>query len=318
MLNTIAKLRWALGLAVIAASLSACSNTNPVDSQSLTLRGGAGSTMHEVEFGSRVATIDAGTRTLTFTGNNEVGVAVEDAEIVRRSENGVETPIDFGEIQVGDSVEVRGNRQDDGSVLLDRIRVRADQDDNEDVEFDGVITGIDVANSSLTVANRAETILVDSNTVIFGRSPDHHVSASGEGDDDDNSGDDDEGEFRGDTLLTLADLAIGDSIEVHALIIDSATLLATLIEVEDGAFEDEGAAQVEFRDGVATLDTLTRTITFLTQPWVGIVAENADLRDLNENIIPLADFFACQMVEVRGFVISGDTIAVVRMEMENF
>ncbi len=102
------------GLAVVMMMIG-CSSESPLspNSNSIANNKGGGTNANlaaQVEFGSHVASVDVDLRKLTFTTNSEVVYAAADAEIVRRN-GGSETPITFSEIVVGDSVEVRGNRQ---------------------------------------------------------------------------------------------------------------------------------------------------------------------------------------------------------------
>jgi len=298
----------------MAAALTACSQSNPTGSDlTPAARGGRSSTTHQVEFASRVATTDPATRTLTFTTNPEIAIAADDAEIVLK-DSGTETPIPFDQIQVGDSLEVRGDRQSDGTILVDRIRVRIGDDEDEDLEFHSVITSINLTDSSFTVRDRTETILVTGATRIVG-----HTSGGGtamaahDGDDDDN-----EGSGRGDradTTVAFEALAVGDSVEVHALIVDAATLQATVVELEDEANDDPN--EVEFKDHLASVDVASRTVTFDNQSWTGIVNEAADLQDLGDMPIGLDGFMAGQFVEVRGSAGAGDTLLITRMHMDN-
>lgn len=304
-----------LAMLVLAAALTACTRTNPTGSDvSLSARGNLTTATHEIEFGSRVATIDPASRTLTFTTNDETVTAAIDAEIVRKG-NGNETPILFDDILVGDSVEVRGERQPEGTILADRIRVRVDDDDDDgDVEFHSVITGIDLIDSTFTVRDRPEIIHVTPTTRILGRTRgSHNALPAHDGDDDDNSGPGDA--KSGDTTISFEALMVGDSVEVDALIIDSATLQATEVELEDRANDDVN--QVEFKDHLASVDVAGRTVTFDSQTWIGVVDESADLQDLNDKSVTLDAFMAGQLVEVRGSAGTGDTLWISRMHMDN-
>jgi len=298
----------------MAAALTACARSNPTGSD-LTpgTRGNLTAITAEVEFASRVATTDPATRTLTFTTSPEIAIAADDAEIVLKN-GGADIPITFAEIQIGDSVEVRGDRQSDGTILADRIRVRIGDDEDEDLEFHSVITSINLVDSSFTVRDRTEIILVTGTTRIVGRTSGGGTSmAAHDGDDDDN-----EGSGRGDradTTVAFEALVVGDSVEVHALIIDASTLQATVVELEDETDDDPN--EIEFKDHLASVDVVSRTVTFDHQPWTGIVDETADLQDLSDMPIGLDGFMAGQFVEVRGSAGTGDTLRITRMHMDN-
>ncbi len=382
----------------VLALMIGCSSNSPLSPSTNTspnLKGGVednSSLAAQVEFASRVASTDTGQRRLTFTGNSEIVFADADAEIVRR-QSGNETPITFDEIQVGDSVEVRGNRQSDnsvladrirvkiedsnsaevefggrvatidpqtrtitfvnnptlinvmagaeivnhdfqvsitlndivpgdsvdirganqpdGSVLADRVRLRVGDDSNDaDVEFKGTITAIDYTAGEFSVSGRNETILVTSTTQIFTKlnHRNHIIGKRGHGEDD--------GFVNGrDTVIAFTSLQVGDSVEVHADIVDAATLRATIIEVED--FMMGEPMDVQFKATIATIDPATRTVTFAGQNWLGTAAETAVLTGFNNEPIALTDFPVGQLVEVKGFPGTGDQLSIVRMQKED-
>ena len=65
------------------------------------------------------------------------------------------------------------------------------------------------------------------------------------------------------------------------------------------------------------MDPVSGMVTFSSQPWTGQVAESAELRDLNGNPAPLGAFSAGQLVEVKGFPLSENSLLIVRMDMDN-
>ncbi len=384
-------------LSVLALMIGCSSNSplSPATNTSPALKGGVDNNSGlaaQVEFASRVASTDASQRKLTFKGNSEVVFAATDAEIVRR-QGGNETPITFEEIQVGDSVEVRGDRQSDNSVLADRIRVKIDDNNNgevefggrvatidpqartitfvniptqitvmpnaqitnhdlqvaitlsdivpgdsveirgtnqpggsvladrvrlrigddsndADLEFKGTITAIDYTAGQFNVSGRSETILVTSTTQIFTKinHREHFLGKRGQGEDD--------GFVAGrDTVIAFTSLQIGDSVEVHADIIDAATLRATIIEVEDFLLGEP--MDLQFKATIASINAVTRTVDFAGQSWNGTVAESAVLTGFNNEPIALSDFPVGQLVEVKGFPGMGDQLTIVRMHKED-
>ncbi len=269
---------------------------------------------NELETGGRVETIDPDARTMTFVGNPMLINVALYAEIVQKN-GGAEVHIELSEISPGDSVDVRGGLQGDGSLLVDRVRLRNGFDDDfmADHEFTSVINTIDYTNLEFTVDSRTETILVDENTFIFmkeDRSSNTDFSSS-EGDDDD----DDDDDLRQRLEILFTDLVIGDTVEVYANQVDPNTLLAVVVELEDGAFEN--GMQVEFKDLLASVDSETGTVTFLNETWIGVLAENAELFGLNGEVLTLSDFLTGELVEVKGFATSGDTISIVHMHKDN-
>ncbi|MDH3891226.1 MAG: DUF5666 domain-containing protein [candidate division Zixibacteria bacterium] len=266
---------------------------------------------NELETSGRVETVDPALRTITLVGVAlQINVAAG-AEIVQKH-SGVETVIELSDILPGDSVDIRGDVQTDGSLLANRVRVRDGDDFRADLEFYGTVTEINYAESWLTVDSRTEKIFVDSNTSIFvksGSDPNGGALAKRGGGDDD----DDDGHLP--IYFAFEDIMVGDSLEVHANVVNESTLYAVAIEIEDGAANDN--MQVEVKDTLATVDVEARTITLVGQAWTGIVNENADLRGLNDELLTLADFGAGELVEVKGFAQSDGTVLITRMHKDN-
>jgi hypothetical protein len=290
---------------------SACSKQNPVSSPTTRSLSHL-STTHDVDFEATVTTSDAATRTFTFEENAETVIVTETAEIRRHFETSPSVDITFEDISQGEFIRIRGNRQENGSVLADRVDV-PDNDDNDDgdVEFHSVITSIDLVDSTITVSARAESILVDANTRIYGHVSGRSANATHDGDGDDGAGDADNGR---DTVVSFESLSVGDSVEIHALVVDASTLLATRIELEDDMDDNE---DIEFKDTLATVNETTRIVSFQNQSWIGVVDENAELRNLADQIVGLDAFDTDQLVEVKGLPRMGDTLLIVRMEMDN-
>lgn len=261
---------------------------------------------NEIEFGGRVSTLDASTRAMTLVGDPRVIHVADNAEVMNQD---LQVQIDLSEIVPGDSVEIRGVNQPDGSVLADRVRLRQADSGDTDLEFRGRILSIDYGAGSFTVSGRTESILVDAATVIYAKLSPSQRELGKQGHDD--NGDLDSSTY---TPLSFTDLQLGDSVEVHANIIDASTLKATAIELEDadGILED-----IEFKATIASIDPITRTVTFTGQNWVGTVSETALLTGFNYETIALTDFPVGQLVEVKGFPGQGDALEVVRMHKEN-
>ncbi len=117
-----------------------------------------------------------------------------------------------------------------------------------------------------------------------------------------------------DTLLSFTDLKVGDSVEVHANIVNASTLQAVRIELEDldGVIED-----IQFTAAIATIDVATRTVTFVGQTWNGTISATAVLTGFNNEPIALDNFPVGQLVEVKGFPGAGSALQVVRMHKED-
>jgi hypothetical protein len=279
----------------------------------LRIRGSDDNNGIEMEFGGRVAAVDPVGRTIALVNNAMVITVLPMAEIVQKN-GGVELPIGLEDIALGDSLDIRGNLQGDGSLAADRVRLRVGREDfSADLEIKSTVTEIDYANGTLRVAGRPELIVTDANTFIFvkvggGRNGDG--SSLGRGDDGQESDDD-----RLTMPITLTDIAVGDTVEVYADVVDASTLYAAVIELEDGAMEH--AFEVEFKDILATVDLATGTVTFANSGWVGMIAAGADLAGLNNEPISIDAFTAGNIVEIKAFQTGENTLNIVRMHRDN-
>lgn len=263
----------------------------------------------ETELYGRVATIDPVGRTMTLVGKATAITVQAGAEIVHKV-SGAEIRIELAAIAVGDSVEVRGTLQANGSLSADRVRLRAgDENFASDVEFTSTITAIDYGAMTLTLANGA-FVITDANTYIFVKVEQRltfNSSASDGGDEDSDN--------RLHKPLLFSDLSLGDTVEVYANVLLSGEYYAVAIELEDGAFE--AGLEVEFKTTLASVDTAGGVVTFNGQPWTGQVDGAADLRGLMNEPLLLTDFAAGQLVEVKGFKIGTDSLRVVVMHKDN-
>jgi len=124
-----------------------------------------------------------------------------DTRIKRRGQ-----PIALADVKVGDKVEVEGSSQADGSVLASKIKVEDgenDDDQNDDeVEFTGPIDSI--TPPTLMVSGRK--VVTNGSTRIR----------------------------RGDKTVALADLQVGEKVEVEGTKQADGSVLASKIKVEDG------------------------------------------------------------------------------------
>lgn len=265
---------------------------------------------NEVETGGRVETIDAIARTLTLRNNPTLYQIAPNAEVVQKI-SGTETPIDLDDIVPGDSVDVRGNAQANGSVLVDRLRLRVGFDDDfaSDLEFKGEITAIDYNGSTFSVDSRPGVISVNANTFIFVK-VDFNDTVSSTAKRNGESAD-----TRLKQRIQFTDLVAGDTVEVYANVTGLNTYYAVAVELEDGAFENE--QEVEFKSVLASVDANTRVVTFTTQSWIGNVHPEAALTGLNNETLLLSAFSAGQIVEVRGFAQANGDLMITEMKRDN-
>jgi hypothetical protein len=303
-----------VGLAILAPAifLVGCSTDQPVQSTVVdntdVNRVVTAPPEGQVQFTATVATTDAGTRTLTFDEVDYVVVAAEDCEIARMVD-GEAVTIAFEDIIVGDYIKVCGLTQDDGSVLAHRIRVYCEGCANYDVAFRDKIATIDYTGMSFTVEGRTETIFVDENTLIWTTmGSGMALSETGEG-----GGGDERTRSRGirDVALEFTDLAVGNTVEVRAVIEGAATLRAVMIKVAAESYRP----CLEFDATIATLDYDTRDITFDGLDWDGWVCPSAVLTDADDNALLLEDFGIGDAVSVKGRVQDDGTLLICYMSL---
>ena len=109
-------------------------------------------------------------------------------------------------------------------------------------------------------------------------------------------------------------MKIGDSVEVHANIVDANNLQAVRIELED---VNGGIQDVQFKTAIATLDFANPTVTFVGQTWNRKLSETALLTGFNNESITLDAFAVGQLVEVEGFPGQAGALQIVRMHKED-
>lgn len=308
-------LLFLLGVMVAAISFG-CSSENPLGPPSGTMNSYSPlsqdivtTTGDPFQVTGRVESIDWDALQLTLAGYAYVITAGEDCDIAL-IEQGIETPIAFAEMNVGDSLQVCGTLLENDNVLARRIRVYSEGTcDPYDVAFGGTIATIDYAAGTFTVAERGETILTDENTVIWTRI--YHTSNSLARTGDPGTTDPDHGHFKfaRDTILAFVDLKVGDWIEVKADIIDVNTLLAVKIKLASDCL----VQCVQFTDQLALVDVDTRTVTFETESWIGVVCPNALLAEASGAPLTLADFNPADLVSVRGYPVTEETLKICQM-----
>ncbi len=155
----------------------------------------------------------------TIQTTSETSITVQNVEffvdsntIIVAEEHGL---IQFGELAVGQEVEVRGFLREDSTYLALVIKVEDDDYTSDDLEFEGPITEIGL--DFLVVSN--VTCYVDSSTVIFT----HHG-----------------------TMLGFADLSVGDIVEIKAVLQEDGTYKAMRIKLENDEDEIEVAGTIDF------------------------------------------------------------------------
>ena len=247
---------------------------------------------------------------LTFVDREETVIAAEDCQIVEVVA-GVQTGIEFGDIEVDDRAKVCGQLQEDETVLAHRICIYMGQEFCQyDLAFRDTVTTIDYGAGSFTVKNRAETIVVDENTNIWGVLPewqrgseDNGTNKFGTSTNAEQSDDSPRRERH--TTYEFSDLQVGDILEIKANILDENTLYAVSIKMANSGFN----ACTEFESVLASVDYTERIVTFEDNDWIGNVCPGAQLLNAGGAPITLEDFVSGESVYVKGHPVSdGDDL----------
>lgn len=272
-------------------------------------------TPENYQFAARVQATDQNRKMIMFQDRPDTVIAQQHCEFARHC-FGFQFQVEFSDIKPGDSVQVQGEKHQDGYMYARRIQVcTADPGGRWDVSFKDTIATIDYTLGTLTVANRSELITIDENTEIFGVT----VTITDPADNGRGGGGDaalgypgGSGPHYADTSLSFTDLAVGDVVTVHAMYVDETTLLATCIRLTDCAEINKKC--IEFVDQLASVDLDTRIVTFVGQTWTGEVCNGAQLIGLDGEELTLADFALGETVAVKGFPVTEQTLRISKME----
>ncbi len=252
-----------------------------------------------VRYAARVEMVNRERLMLTFEGKPDSVIANRNCQITRLNGN-EEAPVPFSEIHPGDSVGFYGERTQSGYIYAKRLQICTPGDGGYEVAIRAEITGIDYAANTFTVAERAETITVDENTVIW------TVTVNlGEGNVDQGSRQQDGQALSGGdhyrnetfTVVPFADLKVGDVIELRANVVDEATLYAAKIKLT----ADCQSICVTFSSYIASIDIDTRIVTYQDQAWISAVCPGAKIYSLDGADITLADLAVGDYVSVKGY-----------------
>jgi hypothetical protein len=265
------------------------------------------------QLAARVQTTDRNRLMLTFYDKPDTAIASQHCEFARQCQR-FQFGLGFDDIKPGDSVQVFGSRNQDGTIQAQRIKICAtDPGGRWDIAFKDTIATIDYELGTLTVKNRTELITTDENTLVKGV-----LVVSGEPVDNGKNmggaalgGPGQWGPTYADTLLSFTDLQVGDVVTVHALYVDEQTLLASCITLANCTNLNQKC--VQFTAPLATIDVATRIVTFDGQAWLGQVCNGAKLLGLDGEELTLADFATGDLVAVKGFPLTETDLRISQM-----
>jgi len=216
----------------------------------------------------------------TITALSSNSLTVGSTEIFVNGQTVIEgrrhTRLTFSDLQVGQRVEVKAQRQSDGSLLALRIEVEMHMGQGE-IEAKGTLQA--KGDSTITVAGL--TFQVTAQTMIMG---DEHRP------------------------LTFADLQVGQRVEVKGLRLPDGTLVALMIKLEDDALH--GEIEVEgFIEAVSPTSLTVAGITFAIGP-------NTVVEGPHHLPMTLGDLAVGQRVEVEGQVQVDGSLLALRIEVK--
>ncbi|MFQ5639429.1 MAG: DUF5666 domain-containing protein [bacterium] len=185
-------------------------------------------------------------------------------------------PLTFGDLLIGINVTVNAVRRDDGSLLALLIQVK-DRNKGE-IEVKGVIDSVGTDH----VIILGQTFIADANTSIE--------------DKDKNS-------------IALADLVVGQIVEVKAVPQADGTLLATRIRVKD----ESDDSKVELVGFIDALDDTSLTVSGVTF----VVNSSTEIQGNDKNPITLADLKEGLLVEVEAKIQNDGTILATKIKVED-
>jgi hypothetical protein len=164
--------------------------------------GGNGNEDHGAELTGNIASISSAAITVTTGGGNTVTVKLSATTTIRHGD----TTLAPSDLKVGNHVEVKGTLNADGSIAATSIKVEdindgnGNDDHHESVEFSGTVTA--VSSTSLTVGSN--TAALTSSTVVK----------------------------NGDNNASIADIKVGQRVEVKANRDSAGHLTATLVKID--------------------------------------------------------------------------------------
>jgi hypothetical protein len=186
-----------------------------------------------------------------------------------------ETHIAFSAITVGEFVEVKGVAQADGSILASKLEVRA-AGEAEDEHITGAVTAVDAVGGSVTIGTT--NVLVVATTRFEG-------------------------------ITSLADVKVGDTLNVEATAAADGTLTATEIKAA-GALAPP--LLMEVRGAITAL-----TATTIAAQGKTFTVDASTRMDNNGNTFTLASLKTGQIVDIRGTAQADGTLLASRIQLRN-
>lgn len=209
----------------------------------------------EVEFTGKINAITVSNVTV-----GDVTFLVDDNTVVLDDDN---NPIDFNALGIDQTVQIRGERNVDGQLVANRIKIEMDDFLDDEIELTGRIAAIDA--NSIRVSD-TEFELNDATMIL------------------DNDG----------NTILLSDLRIGDLVEVRADILGDGTVSTTRIKLEDDAFDE-----IELTGTIEAIGADTLVVAGMT---FRVDGSTQIFDDDDEVVIAFASLQIGQVVELKAVV----------------
>ncbi len=185
--------------------------------------------------------------------------------------------LSFTDLAVNDWVEVKAQKQSDGSFLALRVKIEKDRDGRYQVEAEGLI---DTVYADIIVVNGME-FYVDSATVITDKSGNSY---------------------------SLADLKAGMRVEVKAYVDDNGNYIAVRIKIED-----LWNAHFEVK---APIDSISGNTLYILGEAI-IITDTTVIRDENGNLVGLDYLTAGMWVKIHGTILEDGTLIALKIKVKN-
>jgi hypothetical protein len=229
----------------------------------------------ETEIQGTVSAIDCGSNTMTVaTGSGDAAVAF-DAFTTFKMHGSAATCSD---IQVGDTVEVSGTLQGDGSILAAKVSIESEDGgggDAQESEISGTVSSIDCGADTMVVSTDSGDV-----TVSF----DGSTAFSSKG-----------------SPASCGDIAAGDAVEVSGALQGDGRILASKV-----GFEAPEIEETEVSGTILSTDSGTQTFVLTTGSGnVTIDTDSNTVIQQDGDAKTFADLAAGMQVEVKG-ILQGD------------
>ena len=241
----------------------------------------------ESEIQGTVKSIDCGSNTMTVTTDSgDVTVTFDSSTQFFGKKHAVAACAD---VAVGDTVEVEGTAQSDGSVLASKVSFEAPEGDDQgddETQVEGTVKSIDCGSNTMTVTTDSGDVVVtfDTSTQFFTH----------------------------DSPATCGDVATGDAVEVEGTAQSDGSVLASKVD-----FEAPEPVEAEVSGTIDTIDSGAQTFVLVTdQGNVTIATDSTTVILDGDTTKAFGDLATGMSVEVDGILQSDGSILAGKISIE--